>query len=102
MPVIGEITQQDDNYAVDNDGDGRFDEDPTRNGTDEDGDGRDGEDGPDTLSPRYYRVIVTEPGRLVVPAFPLGARERGIVNVRIFIYTKDGTMLRIRIDQVQR
>jgi hypothetical protein len=32
----------------------------------------------------------------------LGARERGIVNVRIFIYTKDGTMLRIRIDQVQR
>jgi hypothetical protein len=51
---------------------------------------------------RYYRVTVTEPGRLVVPAFPLGARERGIVNVRIFIYTKDGTMLRIRIDQVQR
>jgi hypothetical protein len=91
-----------DRYAVDNDGDGRFDEDPTRNGTDEDGDGRDGEDGPDTISPRYYRVTVTEPGRLVVPAFPLGVRERGIVNVRIFIYTKDGTMLRIRIDQVQR
>jgi hypothetical protein len=45
---------------------------------------------------------VNEPGQLVVPAFPLGVRERGIVNVRIFIYTKDGTMLRIRIDQVQR
>jgi adhesin/invasin len=89
-------------YAVDNDGDGRFDEDPTQNGTDEDGDGRDGEDGPDTISPRYYRVTVTEPGRLVVPAFPLGVREIGIVNVRIFIYTKDGTMLRIRIDRVQR
>jgi hypothetical protein len=61
------------------------------------------EDGQVTPSPpRYYRVTVTEPGRLVVPAFPLGARERGIVNVRIFIYTKDGTMLRIRIDRVQR
>jgi hypothetical protein len=89
------------NYAVDNDGDGQFDEDP-RDGQNNDGDGLTDEDGPDTISPRYYRVIVTEPGRLVVPAFPLGVREIGIVNVRIFIYTKDGTMLRIRIDQVQR
>jgi hypothetical protein len=96
-----------DNYAVDNDGDGRFDEDPfgdadgdgNRN---DDGDGATDEDDIETLRPIYYRVIVTEPGRLVVPAFPLGAREIGIVNVRIFIYTKDGTMLRIRIDQVQR
>jgi hypothetical protein len=95
------------NYAVDNDGDGRFDEDPRGDADgdgnrNDDGDGLTDEDGPDTISPRYYRVTVTEPGRLVVPAFPLGAREIGIVNVRIFIYTKDGTMLRIRIDRVQR
>jgi len=96
-----------DMYQVDNDGDGRFDEDwvdfdAQGNPRDNDGDGRANEDPGETLPPIYYRVIVTEPGRLVVPAFPLGARERGIVNVRIFIYTKDGTMLRIRIDQVQR
>ncbi|MFA0740755.1 MAG: hypothetical protein DFNUSKGM_000862 [Candidatus Fervidibacter sacchari] len=96
-----------DNYAVDNDGDGRFDEDPFGDvdgdgNNNDDGDGATDEDGIETLPPIYYRVIVTEPGRLVVPAFPLGVREIGIVNVRIFIYTKDGTMLRIRIDQVQR
>jgi hypothetical protein len=96
-----------DDYAVDNDGDGRFDEDPVDfdaqgNPRDNDGDGRANEDPGETLSPIYYRVTVTEPGRLVVPAFPSGAREIGIVNVRIFIYTKDGTMLRIRIDRVQR
>jgi len=90
-----------DNYAVDNDGDGRFDEDPL-DGSNNDGDGLTDEDPRETLQPTYYRVIVTEPGRLVVPAFPLSVRERGIVNVRIFIYTKDGTMLRIRIDQLQR
>jgi hypothetical protein len=94
-------------YQVDNDGDGRFDEDwvdfdAQGNPRDNDSDGRANEDPGETLPPIYYRVIVTEPGRLVVPAFPLGVRERGIVNVRIFIYTKDGTMLRIRIDQVQR
>ncbi|MFA0758692.1 MAG: hypothetical protein NOOUEUKL_001358 [Candidatus Fervidibacter sp.] len=94
-------------YQVDNDGDGRFDEDwvdfdASGNPRDNDGDGRANEDPGETLPPIYYRVIVTEPGQLVVPAFPLGVRERGIVNVRIFIYTKDGTMLRIRIDQVQR
>jgi hypothetical protein len=94
-------------YQVDDDGDGRFDEDwidfnPDGSPRDNDGDGRANEDPGETLPPIYYRVIVTEPGRLVVPAFPLGVRERGIVNVRIFIYTKDGTMLRIRIDQVQR
>jgi hypothetical protein len=97
----------DDDYAVDNDGDGQFDEDPQGdangdNNPNDDGDGATDEDDIETLRPIYYRVIVTEPGRLVVPAFPLGAREIGIVNVRIFIYTKDGTMLRIRIDQVQR
>jgi hypothetical protein len=94
-------------YQVDDDGDGRFDEDwedfdAQGNPIDNDRDGRANEDPGETLPPIYYRVIVTEPGRLVVPAFPLGVRERGIVNVRIFIYTKDGTMLRIRIDQVQR
>jgi hypothetical protein len=96
-----------DDYAVDNDGDGQFDEDPQGdangdNNPNDDGDGATDEDDIETLRPTYYRVIVTEPGRLVVPAFPLGVREIGIVNVRIFIYTKDGTMLRIRIDQVQR
>jgi hypothetical protein len=94
-------------YQVDDDGDGRFDEDwvdfdAQGNPRDNDSDGRANEDPGETLPPIYYRVIVTEPGRLVVPAFPLGAREIGIVNVRIFIYTKDGTMLRIRIDQVRR
>jgi protocatechuate 3,4-dioxygenase beta subunit len=95
-----------DNYAIDNDGDGRFDEDPPGdingdNNNDDDGQGGQDEDGYETLPPTYYRVIVDQDGQLVVPAFPLGNRESGIVNVRIFIYTKDGTMLRIRVDWVQ-
>lgn len=99
--------QQPDEYAVDDDGDGRFDEDPIGDADgdgnrNDDGDGQTDEDGPETLPPVYYRVTVDQPGTLVVPAFPLGSRETGIVNVRIFFYTKDGTMVRVRVDQVTR
>lgn len=78
-------TDEDGPVAIDNDGDGLFNEDPTKDGVDDDGDGRDGED------PRDGKDINDDgdkdaAGNARVDEDPLGNKGIKVTRHSIFTY----------------